>query len=139
MKGMNKYLFEPFWKRYPKGFRRDGHGCIQGGKDNAEKAWNGLTVAKQKRAVQAVTLIKKDKFVPHAGKWLRQNYYDPLLENAAAVRTKKSLRKASMKQIDGKEYEPWILEQSHASLVIFLKQYPQYGWLVKKLRPELEF
>ncbi len=135
---MNKCLFEPFWKLYPKGARRDGYGLIQGGKDNARKAWAGLSEKQRERAMWAVKLVKKEEFTPHAGKWLRQGYYESLLENAEAA-TRKRLRKVSTKETDGKDYEPWIKEQSRASLETFLKRYPQYEWLVKKLRPELGF
>ena len=136
---MNKYLFEPFWELYPKGARRDGRGLIQGGKDNARKAWAGLSERQHERAMWAVTLIKKDEFTPHAGKWLRQGYYESLLENAEAATRKKLTRKTAKKTTDGKDYEPWIKEQSRVSLETFLKQFPQYKWLVKKLRPELGF
>jgi hypothetical protein len=135
---MKKHQFEPFWKLYPKGSRRDGRGLIQGGKDNARKAWAGLSEKQHERAMWAVTLIKKDEFTPHAGKWLRQGYYESLLENAEAQNYKKK-RKAAIKPTGGKDYEPWIMEQSRVSLETFLKRFPQYKWLVKKLRPELGF
>lgn len=136
---MNKYLFEPFWKLYPKGYRTGKHGCIQGGVENARNAWAKLRPDQRERAMKAVVLIQKDAFVPHAGKWLRQNYYDPLLENAEAEKSKKVRRTVVKHSAEGKDYEPWIMEQSHASLETFLKQFPQFKWLVKKLRPELGF
>ncbi len=136
---MNKYQFEDFWKIYPKGSRRDGHGLIQGGKDNARKAWAGLSNKQCERAIWAVKLIKKDEFTPHAGKWLRQGYYESLLENAEAKATRKQTRKIARKTTKGKDYEPWIMEQSHVSLEEFLRQMPHMKWLVKKLRPELGF
>lgn len=132
----NKYAFKEFWKLYPKGYRNGRHGCIQGGMDNAESAWAKLRPDQRERAMKAVVLIQKDAFVPHAGKWLRQNYYDPLLENEQSKR-KKSVYHSTDKQSKG--YEPWIMEQSRASLETFLKQMPQMEWLVKKLRPELGF
>ncbi len=136
---MNKYPFEDFWPLYPKGFRREGRGCIQGGKDNARKAWAGLSQTQRERVMWAVKLIKQDEFTPHAGKWLRQGYYESLLENAEAATMKKLTRKKATKTTDGKDYEPWIMEQSQDSLETFLKRFPQLRWLVKKLRPELEF
>ncbi len=147
---MNKFLFdlEPpdyeadflqFWVFYPKGFRRDGSGILQGAKGDAAKAWKGLTAKQKRRALEAVKLLKRGEWIPHAGKFLRQKYYDSLLENVAVQVAKKHARKVAMKAIDGKEYEKWIKEQSRASLETFLKQFPQYKWLVKKLRPELGF
>ena len=136
---MNKYEFEPFWQLYPKGSRRDGRGLIQGGKDNARKAWAGLRRDQRERAMWAVGLIKKDEFTPHAGKWLRQGYYESLLENAEAEKVKKVRQTVVKQSTGGKDYEPWIKEQSQASLETFLQRYPQYKWLVKKLRPELGF
>ena len=136
---MNKHDFEDFWKLYPKGSRRDGRGLIQGGKDNARKAWAGLRRDQQERAMWAVKLIRPDEFTAHAGKWLRQGYYESLLENAEATTKKKLKRVAAKQSTDGKDYEPWIKEQSRVSLETFLKRFPQYKWLVKKLRPELGF
>ncbi len=49
------------------------------------------------------------------------------------------LEKTAAKVADGKDLEPWIMEQSRASLETFLKRFPQYKWLMKKLRPELGF
>lgn len=141
MPGPNKFCFDfgPFWKLYPKGSRRDGRGLIQGGKDNARKAWAGLSQKQRERAMWAVTLIKKDEFTPHAGKWLRQGYYESLLENAEAAKSKKRRRTVDKQSTGGKEYEPWIMEQSRVSLETYLRQMPHMRWLVKKLRPELGF
>ncbi len=136
---MMKHDFESFWELYPKGSRREGHGLIQGGKDNARKAWAGLRRDQQERAMWAVKLIRPDEFTPHAGKWLRQGYYESLLENAELETAKKLARKTAAKVADGKDLEPWIMEQSRASLETFLKRFPQYKWLMKKLRPELGF
>ena len=136
---MNKYLFDDFWGIYPKGARRDGRGLIQGGKENARKAWAGLSNLQRERAMWGVRLIKKDEFTPHAGKWLRQGYYESLLENAEIEKSKKQRRTVDKKSTDGKDYVLWINEQSRASLETFLKRYPHYKWLVKKLRPELGF
>ena len=133
---MNKYQFEPFWKLYPKGSRRDGRGLIQGGKDNARKAWAGLRRDQQERAMWGVKLIKKDEFTPHAGKWLRQGYYESLLENAEAAVAKKR-QPTNIKKSGGEE--PWIKEQSRASLETYLKRFPHMKWLVQKIRPELGF
>ena len=136
---MNKNLFEDFWRLYPKGFRREGRGCLQGGKDNAKRAWVGLSKEKKQRAMQAVVLVKKDEFVPHAGKWLRQNYYDSLLENTAHKKSSKVNVLERERKKQGEDYTKWIMEQSHASLEDFMVQMPHLKWLVKKLRPELGF
>lgn len=131
--------FEQFWKLYPKGYRRDGRGCLQGGKGNAARAWAGLTKREKERALRAVVLLKKDEFVPHAGKWIRQNYYDPLLENELQKRTLNRSGQDKAKKSQGEDYTKWIKEQSRSSLEAFIAQMPHMKWLVEKLRPELEF
>lgn len=133
--------FGVFWKLYPKGYRKDGYGLLQGGKDNAMKAWNGLSVEQRKRATQAVVLVKKGEFVPHAGKWLRQNYYDSLLEIESWEKESKQKKETAYRQekerVARKEWTEWINQKDFDYLLEFIKTNPHLEWLVRELRPEI--
>lgn len=133
--------FEQFWKKYPKGRRKDGHGLLQGGKDNAQKAWDGLSAKKQQKALRAVVLETKHQYLPHAGKWLRDGYYKSLLEleeyERETRRAKDDAYHQQQRTEARKEYTLWIMEQTEESLKKFMKEWPNLEWLVRELRAEI--
>ncbi len=129
--------FEQFWKLYPKGCRNDGCGSLQGGKKDAYRAWLGLDAQEKKDAREAVAILKKHQYLPHASRWLRSGMYEAVLENVVVAKTSEFRQKTAWHTKARDDYSRWIKEQDEDTLSAWMGKNPHLVWLVKELRPEM--
>lgn len=135
---MSKDQFEQFWALYPKGYREDGKGSVQGSKKRAAARWRGLTNQEQGQAMRAVTHLKKHKYLTQAEGWLNQGLFETVLENESVkVTPKKQEQSWREKKIVEYSENQWFMGASKEELEPWMGQNPHLVWLVKELRPEI--
>ena len=131
---MAKYTkeFEVFWKLYP---GRTRHGRIRKqDKLGAFVEWCKMTATEHKLAMTGHP--EQGEFTPDARKWLKWKRWqdEDVTDKVRAERNRAQVMKQRNQHPDD---TGWILEQTPDKLRALIKQWPQYAWRIKKVRPDI--
>lgn len=125
--------FEIFWKKYPRGEE----------KPQAFDEWQKLnpdetlreTLLKAIEQQKRKGCLSDPRYAPYARRWLSKSRWTD--EGINSTHESEETRLARVRAKQRKDYTKWVNEQTPDKLHGFLKEYRNYEWLVRELRPEI--